>query len=67
MADASGFLIVLDRDLSEEGAERVADALRMVRGVIDVQPVPADSSIAIAEMRANTKLRQKLYDLAKDL
>ncbi len=45
MADRySGFVVTLDQDLPEDDARRVRDALRMIRGVINVEPVVAPTA-----------------------
>lgn len=57
----SAFLVVLDHDVREDDAEAgVLIALRHVKGVINVQPVPSDSSIAIATSRVRSEMQTAL-------
>lgn len=63
----AGYLVTLTGDVREDDAEAIITALRMVKGVATVKPVPADIDQAIAEDRARIAFRVKLYDLAGDL
>lgn len=56
----NGFLVVLDRDLREDDAARTLDALQMIRGVVEVEPVKADPSTQAAEARAAFNLRERV-------
>lgn len=58
----SGFIVALDENIRDDDAETIRVALSMIRGVVDVKPVVADHSLAIAEMRVKNELRTKLYD-----
>lgn len=57
-----GYVVILDENMREDDAEAVVQALRMVRGVLDVQPVPATIETHVAEERARLKLLQQLWD-----
>jgi hypothetical protein len=59
----AGFLVTLDCDLRDEDAEAVLTALRMIKRVQSVKPVPASIEIDIAEDRARFALRQKMADV----
>lgn len=59
----AAYLVTLDTDIREDDAEAVITALRMVRGVLKVKPVPADANLAIAEDRARAELVRKLSDV----
>jgi hypothetical protein len=56
------YLVVLDHDIREDDAEATINALRMVRGVVDVRPVNTDPIAATgAEIRLKAKLAKSLY------
>ena len=62
----AGYLVVLAKDVREDDAEEgVLNALRMVKGVLSVTPVPASVEVAIAEQRATWRLRDKILDVFK--
>jgi hypothetical protein len=62
----AGYVVVLKDDIREDDAEHVINALRMVKGVLNVEPIVSDLELYIAERRAaevwRTKLREMLYD-----
>jgi len=37
-----GFIVTLDKDLSEEASDHVLKAIQMVKGVLAVEPITAD-------------------------
>jgi len=56
----AGYLVTLDRDIREDDAEAVITALRMVKGVISVEPVIADVGQSIAQARSDREWRDAL-------
>ena len=61
----SGYVVVLNRDIREDDAEAVINAIRMVKGVLSVEPVEGDvSGKLIAEMRRDRQWQKALFDLA---
>lgn len=61
-----GFSVVLVTDIREDDAESVAQAIRMIKGVLDVTPVVADSSDWMNRTRIRSKIRQKLFEALRD-
>lgn len=59
----AGYVVTLAENVHVEDAEAVINALRMVRGVVSVEPVVADTATHIGQMRADVKWRNKLADL----
>lgn len=55
--------VVLEENLRVDDAERILDALRMVRGVISADGNIADPDSHMAEVRARTDLHQKMFDV----
>lgn len=62
----AAFLVTLTDDIREDDAEWTLNALRMVRGVASVSPVPATIDQAIAYERRDRVWAEALYRLAKD-
>ncbi len=60
-------LVTLDHDMRDDDAESVLTALRMVKGVIDVAPVPANPDDYTIRMRLFTEFRQALVDALNQL
>jgi hypothetical protein len=58
----SGYLVTLAKDIRSDDAENTINALRMVRGVISVEPVISNIEVHIAEDRAKRELLTKIYD-----
>lgn len=59
----SGYLVVLDHDIREDDAEHIIHAIRMVKGVLNVQPIVGDSRLGIAQERRDDQWREALRDL----
>ena len=62
----AGYLVTLAQDVREDDAEAILSALRMIRGVLAVQPVTADVDQQIGQVRADGKWMEKLFALARD-
>lgn len=57
--NVGSFFIVLDEDISEEEALLVISALKLIKGVIAVEPRPAHGSDIIANARVRRDLLAK--------
>lgn len=55
--------IVLDRDIRDDDAQHIINAIEMLRGVISVTPNVVDISDHVAEQRVRRELGQKLLDI----
>jgi len=63
----SGFLVILGSDIREDDSGPVLAALRMIRGVVRVTPVPADLGAGfIATQRRDLQWQQALLRLGRD-
>ena len=61
----NGFIVTLDRDIREDDAQPILDALRMVKGVQTVQPsVSSPGAAAIAEMQIRAKIATEMHEAA---
>ena len=63
----AGYIVILDKDIRSDDSEHTLNALRMVRGVISVEPVVSDIEVHIAEERAKVGLLTKLYEFLATL
>lgn len=55
--------VVLTEDMRTDDAERVLDAIRMIRGVQSVTGIVADASSHMAYQRARRDLGDKLFEV----
>ena len=62
----AGYLVVLSEDVREDDAERWTDAIRMIKGVVSVTPVPANVAQAIARERRDGEWVDALLKLARN-
>jgi hypothetical protein len=58
----AGYLITLDKTIRDDEAEATIAAIHQIRGVLTVEPVPADITLAMAQSRARHELVVKIYD-----
>lgn len=64
----SGYLVALENDLREDDAEGILNALRMVKGVVSVQPVTATGwETRIGEERRDHLWREKLGQAIREV
>lgn len=68
MADRhAAYIVTLSEDHHADDSQAVMDAIRMIRGVADVQPVTASVEIRVASARANERWTGGLLDLIRDM
>jgi argininosuccinate lyase len=61
MSDRYNYLtVVLERDLKDEDAEPLIEAIKQFRGVLSVTPNVVDTTALFAEERARSALHEKL-------
>jgi hypothetical protein len=53
--------VVLERDLKDEDAEPLIEAIKQFRGVLSVTPNVSDTTVLLAEERARNELREELW------
>lgn len=64
----SGYVVTLAKDIREDDADAVISALRMVRGVISVDPVVADvMPAAIATTRRDITWQEHLVNVIEQM
>lgn len=64
----AGYIVTLSHDVRDDGAEPIIAALRMVKGVLSVQPVLSDEwQQHLANERAYDRVRAAVLDLLEKL
>jgi hypothetical protein len=57
----NAFVVVLEQDIREDDAQAIINAIKMVKGVLDVTPHTASFEDAIATTRVRQELIEKVY------
>ena len=58
--------VALERDIREDDAEHLINAIMMLKGVLSVKGNVANSNSYTAEQRADEKWKTKLYNLMQE-
>jgi len=61
----NGLLVTLEGEFSEEITNKIASAIRMIVGVIDVSKNVSDYSYHIALQQAKTQLKSEIWECLK--
>lgn len=59
----SGYLVTLSDDIREDDAQHIINALRMVKGVLSVEPIIHDHALMLAQQREAGKYEELLWRL----
>jgi hypothetical protein len=60
----AGYVVTLRDDIREDDAESTITALRMIQGVIGVEPIiDSDGKVQLAQMRADSEWRRRVIAL----
>jgi hypothetical protein len=59
----AGYIVTLKDDVRDDDAESIVTALEMVKGVLSVDPIVADVTLWLAEMRAKTAAKRQIIDM----
>lgn len=62
-----GFQVALDMNYREDDVEFIVNAIKMIKGVISVDPIEAEFSDYVEIVRVKQEMREKLYDLINNL
>lgn len=57
----NAFIVILAKDIREDDAEATINAIKQIKGVLDVEPHIADFDEQIAESRVRNELGTKLW------
>ena len=63
----AGFVVTLEENIREDAAEEILTALRMVKGVLSVEPVTDTFEVQMGKSRALSEFRSALLDLYREL
>lgn len=58
-----GVLVTFKRDIREDDAESIINAIQMVKGVMSVKPVPSNFDTHMAEERVRREIYDKIFKL----
>lgn len=61
-----GFLVTLEEDIRIEDVEVIMQAIRMIKGVADVEPSVLTTEDLMNRRRIKYELRDKFYKFIKD-
>lgn len=57
-----GYTVILDRQLKDEEAQAVLNAIRMIKHVAEVKPIDGnDLSVDIARIRVRVEIGERLF------
>jgi hypothetical protein len=62
----AGYLVALDRDIREDDAEYIINALKMIKGVLSVTPVMPEPGDGIVQMRRDREWEMALLKLIRE-
>lgn len=62
-----GFTVTLDKDYRIDDIQKVMDAIRMMKCVIDVAPVIVNGDDYINRMKIRNEFKDVIFNLYKDL
>jgi len=60
-----GVTVAFGHDIREDDAEWVINAIKMIKGVMDVKPIESQSQDWIIESRIRMDIRSKILDILK--
>lgn len=63
----NGLVVTLERDIREDDAQSLIDAIKHLRGVVEVRGMVTDPQAHVERMRANAAVGQKLIELGTEL
>jgi hypothetical protein len=66
MTTHAGYVVTLAEDMREDDAQATLTALRMIKGVVGVEPVETSADLHIAYTRADTRWRERLLEMVRD-
>lgn len=63
----NGFVVILDKDYKDEDVVQTINAIKQIKGVLEVKPNIVTSDEHIAGERTKIKIVNKLYDFAQQI
>jgi len=62
-----GVYVAFDKDYRDDDVEQIIDAIKMVRGVVDVKAVTVNPEDWMNRARVKDEMRDKFFELWKSL
>ena len=62
----SGYIVTLHQDTREDDAQATIDAINMIKGVLNVQPITTTTEIHLARATERHALREKIFTLLEE-
>ena len=62
----AAYIVTLADNIREDDAEPTLNALRMIKGVIKVEPVVGNYELQIAQARVDQQWQERIWDFARD-
>ena len=62
-----GFMVALKHDISEEYAQKVCDAIKVIAGVSDVQQIESDMDDFLIRSQIKHELGEKFFRFYNDI
>lgn len=60
-----GYIVTLDRDVHEDDAQEIINALKMIKGIVAVDPIKSDIGTLIAKQHAKYEIINQIYEVLK--
>jgi hypothetical protein len=55
--------VILEKDMRDDDTEKIIEAIKMIKGVLDVKPLISDPTTWMAQERAKRELGEKLWNV----
>lgn len=59
----AGYVVTLAKDIREDDAEHIINAMRMIKGVADVSPIISDYNVVLARGQRDMAWREAIIHL----
>jgi hypothetical protein len=59
----NAFIVILEKDIREDDAESTIEAIKRIKGVLDVKPQINDIGDDIAQSRVRAEIGEKLMEI----
>lgn len=58
----AGYVITLEKDIREDDSQSIIEAIKMIRGIVRVEPIETGFDIHIATARAETEMHRRIFE-----
>lgn len=63
----NAFTVILENDIREDDAQPIINAIKQIRGVLDVQPAQSDViAVSVASSRVRVRLWDKIHKVFEE-